>query len=391
VGLEWFFPKLLETIRHEPKVAAAAEVWLEAGDWLVWQLTAARPSMNSAQHLVRSTCQAGYKALWSAEGGYPSRQFLAAVDPRLADAVQEKMPGRMQAPGTRAGPLSESGGRLLGLPAGIPVSAAIIDAHAGVPGCGSSGVGDLVMVMGTSSCHMINAKSFHPVPGIAGIVYEGILPGLWGYETGQASVGDAFASVAHMLGQTHETLAAEAAKLPPGSGGVAAIDWLNGCRTPLMDGRLSGAFIGLTLGTTAAHLYRAMLEATAFGLRWIVDLLEKQAVPVKRCIAGGGLPGKSPLLMQICADVLGRKILLAESDQSVALGAAILGCTAAGPKASGYRSVDQVVKHMAHVRKDLAYIPRKAAARAYERPYALYRGLAEGRVTVPEAMKALRG
>src|SRR6266705_1962895 len=189
----------------------------------------------------------------------------------------------------------------------------------------------MVMVMGTSSCHMMNSRIEQLAPGIAGVVEDGILPGYFGYETGQASVGDAFAWAANAFGLSHEELNRQAAALPPGSGGVMALDWLNGCRTPLMDGRLSGAFVGITLGTRPAQLYRAVMEATAFGVRWIVDTLREAGVPVERFVASGGLPAKSPLLMQIYADVLGEQIKLAESENSVALGAAILGCLAAGP------------------------------------------------------------
>jgi L-ribulokinase len=189
---------------------------------------------------------------------------------------------------------------------------------------------------------------------------------------------------------SHAELNARAMRLPPGAGGVLAIDWLNGCRTPLMDGRLSGAFLGLTQTTQPEQLYRAMLEATAFGLRTIVDTLQSAGVPVRRFVASGGLPGKSPLLMQICADVLNERVQLAESDQSVALGAAILGCLAAGESVTGYAGISQAIHAMARVREDLVYRPDLDARAAYERLYAMYRELTDGSGPVAQVMRELR-
>src|SRR5918993_2267657 len=220
--------------------------------------------------------------------------------------------------------------------------------------------------MGTSACHMMNSRVEQLAPGIAGVVQDGILPGYFGYETGQASVGDAFAWLVDTFGLSHAEMANRAAQLPPGAGGVLALDWLNGCRTPLMDGRLSGAFVGLTLGTRPEQLYRALMEATAFGVRWIVDTLRDAGVPVRRFVASGGLPAKSPLLMQIYADVLDERIKLAESEQSVALGAAVFGALAAGPGATGHASMGQAIHAMARQREDLVYRPDLSARRRYD-------------------------
>ncbi|MEM9369096.1 MAG: ribulokinase, partial [Planctomycetota bacterium] len=314
IGLEWFFPKLLETIDEAPEVAEAAEVWLEAGDWFVWQLVG-----GNATELPRSTCQAGYKGLWSREGGYGSSGFFHAVDPRLAEAVENRMPGRMISPGESAGRLCDAMAAKLGVPAGISVSAATIDAHAGVPGVGEAEPGTLVMVMGTSSCHMINATHYQPIPGVAGVVDGGILPGMFGYETGQAAVGDAFAWLQTLVGAESLTeLGHEASKLPPGAEGVMCLDWMNGCRTPLMDGALTGAFTGLTLSIGPAHLYRALLEASAFGLRWIVDELQSGGIAVNRLVATGGLPHHNQEAVQIYADVLATDIEVHPSQQGPA-------------------------------------------------------------------------
>jgi L-ribulokinase len=391
IGLEWFFPKVLETLNRAPEVYAAADVWLEAGDWFVWQLVSGPFPLCKPDSLVRSTCQAGYKACWSKSDGYPSWDYLHEVSPALAGVVDRKMPGEHLSPGTSAGRLTPAAAERFGLRPGTPVSAAIIDAHAGVPGAGVAEPDVMVLVMGTSSCHMMNSRRAAMVPGVAGVVEDGILPGYFGYETGQASVGDAFAWVAQTLGTSHAQLNELAAKLPPGSGGVLAVDWLNGCRTPLMDGRLSGGFLGLTLATRPEQLYRAMMEATAFGLRWIRDTLEGAGVPVRRYVASGGLPAKSPLLMQIYADVLNAPIAQSTADEPVARGAAVLGCAAAGAAATGYETVEQVVRAMAPSEGGaVTHSPGPAAACAYDALYAMYRRACAPAGEVVAVMRALR-
>jgi len=379
IGLEWFFPKILETLNHAPAVYAATDVWLEAGDWYVWQLVG-----GAAQSLPRSTCQAGYKAMWSRAEGYPSKAFFKALHPAMANVVEEKMPGRLLSPGEAAGGLAAAMAKRLGLNPGTPVSAAVIDAHAGVPGAGVAQPGTLVMVLGTSSCHMLNAREQCPVPGVAGIVDGGILPGMFGYETGQAAVGDAFDWLRRTVGmRDFDQLTKRASLLPPGADGVLCIDWLNGCRTPLMDGSLTGAFAGLTLSSGPHHLYRALLEGSAYGLRWIVELLQENGVPVRRLVATGGLPHRNRLLVQIYADVLGKPIVVHPSTQGPALGAAILGVLAAGSKASGFRSVAAAIRAMAvpqASRGKTAMVtvqPDRRARKAYAPLYRRYRDLAE--------------
>lgn len=377
IGLEWFFPKVLETLEKAPKIYAAAEVWLEAGDWFVWQLVG-----GAADELPRSTCQAGYKALWSSAAGYPSSAFFKAVHPDLANVVKDKMPGRLLSPGEAAGELTEAQAKRLGLTPGIPVSAAVIDAHAGVPGAGAADPGTLVMVLGTSSCHMLNATEHKFVPGVAGVVEGGILPGLFGYETGQAAVGDGFDWLRRLVGHNDFNKLNELAReLPPTADGVRCLDWLNGCRTPLMNGQVRGAFTGLTLEHRPEHLYRAALEGSAFGTRWIVELLREHGVPVKKFVATGGLPHHNPLIVEIYADVLGEPISVHPSQQGPALGAAILGALAAGPKA-GFRSASSAVKSMAAPRPGVpgresrVVKPNRKHAKPYNEAYAEYRELA---------------
>ena len=368
IGLEWFFPKMLETLEGAPRVFESAEVWLEGGDWFVWQLVG-----GDAAALPRSTCQAGYKGMWSADDGYPSQEFLAAVHPKFARVVVDKMPGRLLAPGTCAGGLQATFAKRMGLREGTPVSAAIIDAHAGVPGAGAAEPDTFVMVLGTSSCHMLNSAEERFVPGVAGIVRDGILPGFVGYETGQAAVGDAFDWLRRLTGQRNlGRLSQQAAAVAPGADGVLCLDWFNGCRTPLMDGSLTGAFTGLTLHHTPAHLYRALLEASACGVRWIVDLLREGGVPVNRFVATGGLPHHNPLVVEVYADVLGAPITVHPSKHGPALGAAILGALAAG----AFASPTAAIRAMAVAKSAPIVRPNRKHRATYDLLYARYRELA---------------
>ncbi len=367
IGLEWFFPKMLETLEKAPKVYHATEVWLEAGDWLVWQLVG-----GPAESLPRSTCQAGYKGMWNATDGYPTEAFLKAVHPKFGNVVNDKMPGRLVAPGVAAGGLTQAMAKKFGLSQGTPISAAIIDAHAGVPGAGASAPGTLVMVMGTSSCHMLNSDVERSVPGVAGVVKDGILPGFYGYETGQAAVGDAFDWLRRLTGHTNfSNLAHDAEKIAPGADGALCIDWFHGCRTPLMNGNLRGAFVGLGLHHRPEHLYRALLEASAFGLRWIVELLREGGVEVRTFVATGGLPHHNPLMVQVYADVLGESIMVHPSKQGPALGAAILGSLAAG----AFSSPSAAIRAMATPKagEAIIYKPSRSHRKIYDNLYREYR------------------
>ncbi len=374
IGLEWFFPKMLETLEDAPDVAAAADIWIEAGDWFVWQLIG-----GSAASLARSTCQAGYKAMWSAEDGYPSNDYFTAVSPELSLAVDRCLPGVMRSPGERAGGLSVEMAERLGLTAGTAVSTAIINAHAAVPGVGAGDPGTLVMVMGTSSCHMLNSHTLADISGVAGVVDGGILPGMYGYETGQAAVGDAFAWLRNLLGLTSfDSLSGAALRLPPGADGVTCLDWMNGCRTPLMDGNVRGAFIGLGLHHSGEHLYLAMLEASAFGLRWIVELLRSGGIEINRFIATGGLPHHNRAIIEICADVIGCEIEIHPSTQATAVGAAVLGMMAAGVHASGFCKISDAAVSMAAAPPDQFDVvtPRPDRSEKYNTLYRRYRELA---------------
>lgn len=374
IGLEWFFPKILETIEDAPDVAAAAEIWLEAGDWFVWQLVG-----GPAKTIARSTCQAGYKAMWSAEEGYPSQDYFRAVSSKLAAAVENCLPGVMRSPGERAGELNASMAKRFGLNHGTAVSTAIIDAHAAVPGVGAGDPGTLVMVMGTSSCHMLNSLTNADIPGVAGVVDGGILPGMFGYETGQAAVGDAFAWLRKLLGlQSFDSISEAAMRLPPGAEGVTCLDWMNGCRTPLMDGSVRGAFTGLGLHHGGEHLYLAMLEASAFGMRWIVELLREGGLEINRFIATGGLPHHNRAFIEIYADVIGAQIEVHPSTQATAVGAAVLGMMAAGREASGFSKISDAAAAMAASPPHAFDVvrPRRDRTQKYNELYRSYRSLA---------------
>lgn len=380
IGLEWFFPKILEVIKEDPEVAAATEVWLEAGDWVVWQLTGAASAGGGSgvDSLVRSTCQAGYKALWSRDGGFPPPEYLRACDSSLTEAARTKLPGRMLAPGQMAGRLSPAAAERLGLPAGTPISTAVIDAHAGVPGAGVARPGELVLVLGTSGCHMVMAERYLHIPGVAGVVADGILPGYFGYETGQAAVGDAFDWVRRLCGERgHEGLEARALSVAPGADGLHVVDWFNGCRTPLMDGGLTGAILGAGLHHTPAHLYRAALEASACGLRWIVETLRGGGVPIERIVATGGLPHGNRLFITILASVLGEPVEAHAAAHGPALGAAILGALSAGRFEDAEEAVSAMAGPASALPPNTIVAPDPARITAYDEIYSRYRRSAD--------------
>lgn len=345
---EWFFAKVLETVRHAPGVYAAADRFIEAGDWIVWQLCGRERRCVSA---------AGFKAMWlestpgarsgvaKSSGGsaYPSREFFAALHPGMRDVVDEKLQKDLSPLGSSAGGLTAAMARRLGLLAGTPVAVGNIDAHVAVPACGVTTPGKLVMILGTSTCHLLLGDERHEVEGMCGVVKDGVVNGCWGYEAGQAGVGDLFAwymnhgvpanihsEARHAGVSVYELLERRAAELRPGESGLLALDWWNGCRSVLMDSGLSGLLLGATLGTRPHEIYRALIEATAFGTRKIIEAFVNKGVPIQELHACGGLAQKNPLLLQIYADVTGRPIRVAASEQTCALGAGMHGALAAG-------------------------------------------------------------
>ena len=396
ISSEWLMPKALQMLEEAPRLYAAADSIVEGADWIVWMLTGT---------LARNTCAAGYKATWHKADGFPSADFLAVLHPDLANLYHDKLAGPVIAPGRKIGELTAAWAERLGLAAGTPVAAPIIDAHAAVPGGGVSGAGTMFMIMGTSTCHMLMAEKETLVEGIAGVVEDGIVPGFFGYEAGQAGSGDIFAwfvehgvppayheDAASQGGSLHDVLAQRAVTLRPGGSGLLALDWWNGNRSTLVDAELSGLLIGCTLSTKAEEIYRALIEATAFGTRVIIEAFTKQGIPVESIVTGG-TPAKNALLMQIYADVTGREMALAGADQITALGAAMLGTVAAGQAGGGYDSLAEAVTQMAPPPAKV-YRPIPEHLAAYDTLYAEYRRLYDyfgrGENNVMKVLRSLR-
>ncbi|HEX6971706.1 MAG TPA: ribulokinase, partial [Limnochordia bacterium] len=378
ISPEWFFPKAWQILAEAPAVYAAAARLIEAGDWVVWQLTGTES---------RGACAAGYKAMWDKESGYPSPAFLEALDPRLGGIVAEKMQGRILPAGACAGRLTEAMAQRLGLAPGTAVAAALIDAHASVPAAAVTEPHRMVLVMGTSGCHLVMSAAEREIEGVCGVVADGILPGFYGYEAGQAALGDlfgwfveratpaAYAEEARRRGiDVHQLLTERAAALRPGESGLLALDWWNGNRSILGDAELSGLIVGYTLGTEPEAVYRSLIEATAFGTVMIIDAFEAGGVPIEALHACGGLPDRNPLLMQIYADVTGRPIRVAATRYASALGAAIAAAVAAGEAAGGYADLAGAAARMARL-QERAYRPDPGSQRVYGELYEEYRAL----------------
>ena len=334
VSSEWMLPKVYETLRKAPQVYHSAARYIEAGDWLVWKLTGKE---------CRSSCMAGFKVLWSKETGYPSREYLEAVDPGLADLIGTKIPVEVSPTGTKAGSISPEGAGLTGLCVGTAVTVPIVDGHAGIPGAGMVDPGQMMLILGTSSAHFVLDEERRDIPGICGCVADGVIPGFYAYEAGQSCVGDGFgwfiencvpekyAREARTRNTDIFTLLNEkAAELEIGKSGIVALDWWNGNRSPLADYDLSGLILGLTLKTRPEEIYRAFIEATAFGTKAIVDRYLEGGIQIHEIRAAGGISRKNPFLMQLYADVLGMPIRVCTSTQATAKGIAVFAAVASG-------------------------------------------------------------
>ncbi len=365
---EWYWAKVLRCLHAAPEVFDAAHTWVEHSDWLPAVLT----GETHPDRLKRDICAAGHKAMFHPEwGGYPDEEFLAALDPRLV-RLRRTLPDHAFHVGEVAGTLSAEWAERTGLPVGIPVSIAAFDAHLGGVGSGIK-PGALVKNIGTSTCDMMVSpldSDLGDIPGLCGIVPESILPSFYGLEAGQSAVGDIFnwfVSGIQPAGQGHEELTEGASKLLPGESGLLALDWHNGNRTILVDQRLTGGIIGLTLQTTPAEMYRAWIEATAFGSRIIMERFEEYGQKVESIINCGGISVKNPLVMQIYADVMGRPIAISRSAQTAALGSAIAGAVAAG----AYPSFAEATAAMTGLHPRV-FQPDPARQAVYDRLYALY-------------------
>ncbi|MEW5961848.1 MAG: ribulokinase, partial [Chloroflexota bacterium] len=378
ISSEWFFPKAWQILNEAPEIYAAADRLIEGADWVIWQLTGQEK---------RNSCTAGYKAIWSKQEGFPANEFFKALDPRLEKIVDEKMSRDIYNLGDKAGGLTDEAANWTGLKPGTAVAIANVDAHVSVPAATVAEPGRMVIIMGTSNCHMVLGTEERLVPGMCGYVEDGIIPGFFGYEAGQSCVGDHFAwfvencvpaayeqEAAGRGLNVHELLEEKAAKLKPGESGLVALDWWNGNRSVLVDVDLTGVLVGATLATKPEEIYRALIEATAYGTRKIIQTFADNGVPVNEIVATGGLPDRNKLLMQIYADVTGRPIHIAATNQGGALGSAMHGAVAAGRTAGGYDTIVEAARSMARLRAEM-YEPNPEYKQVYDQLYAEYETL----------------
>ena len=392
ISSEWFFSKTLQILNEAPEIYHQAERIIEAADWMVWQLTGQE---------TRCASTAGFKAIYQ-NGSYPSQDYLAALHPALADVVEQKMTAPLLPLGSRAGGLCEEAAAWTGLRPGTAVGVAMIDAFTAVYAGQTTEPGAMAIILGTSTCHMLVTAERIAVPGINGVVKDGFLPGTYGYEAGQAATGDILAwfvrrgvpPVYHEEAMRrgislYALLEETAGKQFPGQHGLLALDWWNGVRTTLVDAELSGLLIGATLATTAPDIYRALIEATAFGTRRIVENFAEHGVAVTRIVAAGGLAEQNKLLMQIYADVLNCELRVVRSAQAGALGAAVLGAVAAGSALGGYADLGTATAQMGGLR-DEVYRPILAHVQIYDQLYQDYRQLYDYFGTQNNLMKRLR-
>ncbi|MDS1269677.1 ribulokinase [Lipingzhangella sp. LS1_29] len=369
ISAEWEFAKALQVLREDPEIYRTTARWIEAADWIVWQLCG---------HETRNICTAGYKGIHQ-DGAWPTREYLAALEPEFADFAREKLDAPLSQLGARAGNLTEQAAAWTGLPAGIAVAVGNVDAHVTAAAARATAPGQMLAVMGTSTCHVMNSENLAHVPGMCGVVRDGIVAGLWGYEAGQSGVGDIFGwFVDHALPADYAARAAErgidphqllselAVDAPVGAHGLVALDWHSGNRSVLVDHDLSGVIAGLTVASRPEEIYRALVEATAFGTRTIVEAFTAAGVPVHEFIAAGGLI-RNPFVMQTYADVLRRPISLIGSEQGPALGSAIHAAVAAG----SYPDIHAASTAMGHL-EPAVYQPDPERSDAYDHLYGIY-------------------
>jgi L-ribulokinase len=370
---EWFWSKILHCLRTAPEVFDTAHSWIELADYVPAALT----GTESPDKFVAGICAAGHKAMWNAKwDGYPDKEFLGRLDPKLG-ALRGRLTSRVHSIDRSVGGLTAEWAKKTGLNSGIPVAVGAFDAHLGAVGSGVA-PGTLVKIIGTSTCDIAisaNGQPLADVPGLCGIVDGSVLPGYYGLEAGQSAVGDIFnwfVNYVRPLGKagTHEALTAAAAKLKPGESGLLALDWNNGNRTILVDQRLTGALIGQTLYTTPAEIYRALVEATAFGALTIINRFEEYGVKIEQVVNCGGIAEKNPVVMQIYADVTGRPMKISRSAQTCALGSAIAAAVVAGAH-NDFASAQKAMTGL----KSKVFKPNARAHEVYKKLYVLYRHL----------------
>lgn len=378
ISSEWLFPKIWQTLDQAPDIYQATDRFMEATDWVIMKLTGQEK---------RNISTTGYKAIWSKESGYPDQEFFKSLDPRLENVVEEKLSNDIYALGEKAGNLKVEIAEKLHLSSELAVAVANVDSFVSVPAVTVSDPGKMVMVMGTSICHMVIDQNEQFVPGMTGVIKDGILPGYYGYEAGQSAVGDIFEwyvnegvpayfkeELKEKSKNVYEYLEEKAAVLKPGESGLLALDWWNGNRSVLVDADLTGMILGLHLNSKPGEIYRSLIEATAFGTNKIIRTFEESGVKIDELYACGGLVHKNETLMQIYADVTNKPIKIAASRQTPALGAAMHGAVAAGSEKGGYDNINQASERMAHL-EDKEYHPNQNHVEIYNKLYKEYERL----------------
>ncbi len=394
---EWVVPKAMQILHEDPELYQAMDGFIEAGDWIVRMLVGEEK---------RSLCQAGYKAVWSKKDGYPSKEFFGALYPEMENFAEEKLRADIYATTDCAGYLTRESAELTGLLEGTPVAVANIDAHVALPAVRITEPGKMLMIMGTSTCHIMMSKEEHFIPGVGGVVEDGVIPGYYAYEAGQACVGDHFdwfvrncapeayvKEAAEKGVSIHQLFEEKVKKQLPGESGLIALDWWNGNRSILTDADLTGLLIGATLQTKPEEIYRALIEATAFGTRIIIEAFEEGGVPIEELYAAGGIARKSELMMQIYADVTNKEIRISASKQAPALGAALFGAVAAGTSRGGYDTIEEASLRMSRL-QDKVYMPNADNVKRYDLLFKEYKTLhdyfGKGENDVMKRLKAMK-
>lgn len=378
ISSEWMLPKIMQVLEEAPEIYEKADRFMEATDWVTMMLCGEEK---------RNSCTAGYKALWHKQKGYPSKEFFRALDPRLENVIEDKLSNDIYPLGLKAGELTAEAAKLTGLCKGTAVGIANVDAHVAVPAVGITEAGKMLMIIGTSTCDILLGTKEKIVPGMCGVVEDGVMPGFFGYEAGQSCVGDHFEWLVEQSIPTyvydeakkegkgiHQYLTEQASTLKIGESGLLALDWWNGNRSVLVDVDLTGMMLGMTLTTKPHEIYRALIEATAYGKNMIIETFENAGVPVNELYACGGISWKNKMMMQIYADVTNKPIKISASDQTPALGAAMFGAVAAGKEKGGYASIFDAAKVMGKV-KDEIYVPIPENVAAYKKLYEEYKKL----------------
>ncbi len=378
ISSEWMVPKVWQLLEEAPEIYEKMDRFIEAADWVVWQLCGKE---------TRNSCTAGYKALWNKEKGFPSNDFYKALNPGLEHFVDEKLSRHIDSLGGKAGEITPEAASLTGLKAGTAVAVANVDAHVSLPAVGVTEPGKMLMIIGTSTCDVLLGEKECIVPGMCGVVEDGIIPGYLGYEAGQSCVGDhfdwfvkncvpeAYIKDAKDKGMNiHQYLREKASALKAGESGLVALDWWNGNRSVLVDVDLTGMMLGMTLLTKPEEIYRALIEATAYGKRMIVETFKENGVPINELYAAGGIAEKDAMMMQIYADVTQMEIRISASAQTPALGSAMFGAACAGAEKGGYDSIVDAARVMGRV-KDIVYRPIPENVKIYDQLYAEYKKL----------------